>query len=84
MTVEQHRGPFAETVRRSDITLGISVMFDQCPGNAIQRSVELLAARPKELGIAYPANACWRFRALGKGRYRLLANQTVTLSLKHS
>ena len=51
----------------SDITLGMSVMFDQCPGNAIQRSVELLAARPKELGIAYPTNACWRFWALGRG-----------------
>lgn len=54
-------------VHCSDITLGMSVMFDQCPGHAIQRSVELLVSRPRELGRAYPTNACWRFWALGKG-----------------
>lgn len=54
-------------VRYSDITLGMAVMFDQCPGNAIERSVELLAAKPKNLGLGYPTNACWRWWALGKG-----------------
>lgn len=54
-------------LRYSDITLGMSVMFDQCPGNAIERSVELLAAKPANLGLGYPTNACWRWWALGKG-----------------
>ncbi len=54
-------------VHYSDITLGMAVMFDQCPDNAIEQSVELLAAKPKNLGLGYPTNACWRWWALGKG-----------------
>jgi hypothetical protein len=38
-------------VHFSEVTLGVSVEYDQCPGGAIDRSVELLAAKPKNLGI---------------------------------
>jgi len=53
-------------VRYSDVTLGMAVMFDQCPGGAVQRSIELLASRPKEMGLGYPTNICWRLWALAK------------------
>ena len=54
-------------VHFSEITLGKAVIFDQCPGGAIESSVELLAAKPKNLGIANdPATVQWRLWALGK------------------
>lgn len=54
-------------VHYSDVTLGMSVMFDQCPGGAIERSIEILATKPKNMGLGYPSNICWRLWALGKG-----------------
>ena len=54
-------------VRYSDITLGMAVMFDQCPGRAIERSIAILASKPKNLGLGYPTNACWRWWALAEG-----------------
>ena len=38
-------------VHFSEVTLGVSVEHDQCPGGAIERSVELLATKPKNVGI---------------------------------
>lgn len=38
-------------VHFSEVTLAVSIEYDQCPGGAIERSVELLATKPKNVGI---------------------------------
>lgn len=53
-------------VRYSDRTLATAVLYDQCPGNRIRPSVEMLAATPLAMGFSYPANAGWRLWALAK------------------
>ncbi|MBM4025432.1 MAG: alpha-L-rhamnosidase [Planctomycetes bacterium] len=55
-------------VHYSEMTLGIAVELDQCPGGSIQRSVELLATLPKNLGIDNSTEpVAWRLWALVKG-----------------
>ena len=55
-------------VHFSEITLGISVEYDQCPGGAIERSVELLATKPKNVGIDNSTEpVAWGWWALAKG-----------------
>ena len=55
-------------VHFSEMTLGISVEYDQCPGGAIQRSVELLATKPKNVGIDNSTEpVAWGWWALAKG-----------------
>ncbi|OGD21491.1 MAG: hypothetical protein A2W03_12030 [Candidatus Aminicenantes bacterium RBG_16_63_16] len=53
--------------RLCDRSLATSVLFDQCPGQKIGPAVEALAGCPPEMGLSYPANACWRLWALAKG-----------------
>lgn len=50
--------------RFSDRALATSVLFDQCPGGQIKSAVQALADVPKDMGLSYPANACWRLWAL--------------------
>ncbi len=52
--------------RFDDRSLATSLLYDQCPGQRTSRAVELLAAAPQCMGLSYPANACWRYRALGR------------------
>lgn len=55
-------------VHSSEITLGISVELDLCPGGDIQRSVELLATKPKNVGIDNSTEpVAWGWWALAKG-----------------
>jgi hypothetical protein len=55
-------------VHFSEMTLGISVEYDQCPGGAIERSVELLAKKPKNVGIDNSTEpVAWGWWALAKG-----------------
>lgn len=55
-------------VHFSEITLGISVEYDQCPGGAIDLSVELLATKPKNVGIDNSTEpVAWGWWALAKG-----------------
>ena len=55
--------------RLCDRSLATALLFDQCPGGATTGSLRALAESPPELGISYPANAVWRYRALaGLGR----------------
>jgi hypothetical protein len=55
-------------VHFSEMTLGISVEYDQCPGGAIERSVELLATKPKNVGIDNSTEpVAWGWWALAKG-----------------
>lgn len=52
-------------VRTSDRSLATSILFDQCPqdNSAALRS---LVKCPPEMGFSYPANATWRYWALGQ------------------
>jgi hypothetical protein len=55
-------------VHYNEMTLGISVEYDQCPGGAIERSVELLATKPKNVGIDQTTEpVAWGWWALAKG-----------------
>jgi hypothetical protein len=55
-------------VHFSEMTLGFSVEYDQCPGGAIGRSVELLATKPKNVGIDNSTGpVAWGWWALAKG-----------------
>ena len=55
-------------VHYSEMTLGISVELDLCPGSDIGRSVELLATLPKNVGIDNSTEpVAWRLWALAKG-----------------
>ena len=54
-------------VRLCDRSLATAILFDQCPGGAIEPSLQALAECPAEMGFSYPANAGWRLWALSKG-----------------
>ena len=55
-------------VHFSEWTLGLSVEYDQCPGGAIESSVELLATKPKNVGIDNTTEpVAWGWWALAKG-----------------
>jgi hypothetical protein len=53
--------------RLCDRSLATSVLFDQCPGQKMGAAIEALANCPPEMGLSYPANACWRMWALAQG-----------------
>ena len=53
-------------VRMSDRTLATSILFDQCPENRTAPALKALVDCPPEMGLSYPANANWRYWALGK------------------
>lgn len=62
-------------IRYCDRSLATSILFDQCPGGAIQNAARILLECPPEMGFAYPANAGWRLWALGKiGRADAILN----------
>jgi hypothetical protein len=55
-------------VHFSEMTLGISVEYDQCPSDDIAGSVELLAKKPKNVGIDNSTEpVAWGWWALAKG-----------------
>ncbi len=56
-----------KTERFCDRTLAMAVLYGQCPGGRIQRSIELLATAQREMGLSYPCNAHWRLWALTAG-----------------
>ncbi len=56
-----------EKPRLCDRSLATAVIFDQCPGGRSSGAVDALAAPPPNMGISYPANACWRYWALARG-----------------
>ena len=49
-----------------DRSLATAVIFGFCPDDDEQASVDMLERPPKNLGISYPPNACWRYWALFK------------------
>ena len=55
-------------VHFSEMTLGVAVELDLCPGGAIEGSVELLATKPKNVGIDNSTEpVAWGWWALAKG-----------------
>ena len=51
--------------RMCDRSLATAILFDHMPaGNASM--TQLLVNQPGNMGISYPANACWRYWALAK------------------
>jgi hypothetical protein len=60
--LEQEDGP-----RTCDRSLATAVLFDQCPGGGSAEALRSLAECPPQMGLSYPANACWRLWALARG-----------------
>ena len=61
--------------RMSDRSLGMAILFDQCPDGKVKAVSDIMANCPSELGLSHPANACWRYWALGKlGRGNVVLN----------
>ncbi|WP_410813867.1 alpha-L-rhamnosidase N-terminal domain-containing protein [Micromonospora sp. 067-2] len=54
--------------RFDDRSLATAVRYDLAPGGALAAMTELLAAPDPRVGLSYPANAVWRFRALAARR----------------
>ena len=55
--------------RYCDRSLATSVLYGQCPGGETARALEILAARPAEMGFSYPCNAPWRMWALAESGF---------------
>ena len=55
------------TPRYCDRSMATAVMYNLCPGDRIEESVELLATMPEQVGLSYPANAGWRLWGLAAG-----------------
>ncbi|HMD60143.1 MAG TPA: alpha-L-rhamnosidase N-terminal domain-containing protein [Opitutaceae bacterium] len=59
--------------RTCDRSLSTAILFDQCPDDQDAAAADCLAACPPEMGLSYPANACWRLWALAEmGRADLI------------
>jgi len=53
--------------RSCDRSLATAVLFGLCPNNDTAAVLETLATCPGTMGLSYPANAGWRYWALGEG-----------------
>ncbi|MEO5594029.1 MAG: alpha-L-rhamnosidase N-terminal domain-containing protein [Chitinophagaceae bacterium] len=54
--------------RMCDRSLATAVLFDQMPAGS-KSMTQILISQPGNMGISYPANACWRYWALAKQGY---------------
>jgi len=52
--------------RYDDRSLATALIFDLCPNDSYQKSLDILIKCPKELGLSYPCNSVWRQWALIK------------------
>ena len=52
--------------RLCDRSLAMALLFGQLPGGRVKEPLDTLVARPAELGLGYPSNACWRYWALAR------------------
>jgi alpha-L-rhamnosidase len=48
-----------------DRSIATAVLFDQCPESPAP-CIKMLVDRPATMGLSYPPNAIWRYRALAK------------------
>ncbi len=54
--------------RLCDRSLATALLFAQCPAGLYEASLRALEECPPSMGLSFPANACWRYWALGKYR----------------
>lgn len=54
--------------RYDDRSLATAILYNQCPDGETERSAEILAGVPSDMGLSYPCNAIWRLWALVKAR----------------
>lgn len=52
--------------RYCDRSLATALLYDLCPDNEAQPSLDVLVHCPSEMGVSYPCNAVWRLWALVK------------------
>ncbi|GCE30405.1 hypothetical protein KDA_58890 [Dictyobacter alpinus] len=52
--------------RLCDRSLATAILFQQCPDNHYQAALQALVECPADMGFSYPANAGWRYWALGR------------------
>ena len=65
--------------RYCDRSLSTAILYNQCPGGNIARSLDLLVNRPPQLGMSYPCNAIWPAWALSSaGRMDVVLNDLRT------
>ena len=53
--------------RMCDRSLATAILFEQCPDEHYDEALKMLVEVPPEMGFSYPANAGWRYQALGRG-----------------
>jgi alpha-L-rhamnosidase len=65
--------------RLCDRSLATAILYDQCPGGDTAAALRSLVECPDEMGLSYPANAIWRYRALAKcGRTDVIIRELRT------
>ena len=52
--------------RMCDRSLATAVLFGFCPDDRTEACIRALRECPPAMGLSYPANACWRYWALGE------------------
>jgi len=63
-----------------DRSLATAVLFRQCPDHSTAAAVEILAGKPAHMGLSYPPNAVWRYKALmAAGRVDVILNEFRTI-----
>jgi alpha-L-rhamnosidase len=55
--------------RMCDPSLATAVLFGSCPQDDTSASLRALGECPENMGLSYPANAGWRYWALGKAGF---------------
>jgi alpha-L-rhamnosidase len=53
-------------MRLCDRSLATAILYNYCPGNDREASLQALVDCPAEMGLSYPANAYWRYWALAR------------------
>ncbi len=63
---ERRRLFFVGDDRLCDRSLATAILYDQCPSGETTVALQALVECPATMGLSYPANAVWRYRALAK------------------
>jgi hypothetical protein len=66
VNLPQLRAGTEEAPRLCDRSAATALMYDLAPNGKTGAMVAALASPPAEMGLSYPANAPWRFWALGR------------------
>jgi len=55
-----------DEIRMCDRSLATAILFDQCPDGRTSEIAKVLADCPNTMGLSFPPNAGWRYRALAR------------------